>query len=666
MSGNRGLPTRRAFVALAAAAVPALSEDHRAVILQRARLLDDFAGQRIGGASPEIVQQARKIAGGTVFFYGNTPVQVGLKDIDWTGGHIHHQEWPAQLNRFFHLRPLAAAYQSTHEEQFAQAARAYIEDWLRADPYATATALRPGDNTLNMSIRLGSSHHQGWGATLPAFLASPAFDDAFVGRILTSLENQAEFLTRHLTATGNWRISQLDALVFTSLRFPFLANAAKVQEIGITGLRNAIATQFLPDGVHIERTPSYAEWMNDVAANYIEVARLFPDADAHVDRARLLRSLDYGAQAELFGVNDADAPQHDPTAFAALRRRTETIARLKLDAPAAPPLDQVFPDAGQVFSRTSWNPGADYLAFDASTWGGGHGHLSRLSFVFRAGGRSLVADPGILTYEMSDPRGPYGKSTAAHSTLNLAGRNQSAADAQLLHTQFTREAALIHAHYQGGYWEGSYAWNFQNGRGSGLWGDHERILFWLKGEYVLVLDAMTADRGTEIRNCWQLGPSAKWSQDAKALSWWSEDEETNLSLHLIAPQRDVIMECFEGSREPLRGMVGYGDKVVPAPLVEFRYTSQGNAPTVSAVLLSTFTGKARPSIRIRSDSDLSRGSIHHLQIELPDGKVDQVAWTSGLALPVDDERPFMSDAPFVWARGDRVFRLGGSYARRIG
>ncbi len=659
------MTTRRQFLALAAA-LPLSGQDRRAVILERAKMLDGFTGQRRIDATRGVMEQARKIAGGTVFFYDHTEVKVGLKDIDWSGGHIHHQEWPAQLNRFFYLRQLAAAYGSTHDEQFAQAARAYIEDWLRGDHYTTATALRPGDNTLNMSIRMGSSHHQGWGATLPVFLASPSFDDAFLERIFASLEGQAEFLSQHLTATGNWRISQCDALVFTSLRFPFLKNAPGMQDAGITGLRNALATQFLPDGVHIERTPSYAEWMTDVAANYVEVARLFPAADAHVDKERLVRSLDYAAQAELFGVNDGDAPQRDPKEFSGLRRRSETVARLKLDAPAEPPLDQVFADAGQIFSRTSWKPGSEYLAFDASTWGGAHGHLSRLSFVFRAGGRSMVADPGVLTYEMSDPRGPYGKSTAAHSTLNLAGRNQSAADAQLLHTHFTPEAALIHAHYQGAYWEGSYGWGFQKGRGAGLWGDHERVLFWLKGQYLLVLDTMAADPGTEIRNCWQLGPQTKWSHEPKEFAWWSEEDGSNLTLQLAAPPRGAVMECFEGSKEPLRGMVGYGDKIVPAPLVEFRYpASHGSAPTLSAVLLSAFAGKERPKFAVRSAEDLSRGTVHHLEIRLPDGTVDQVAWTAGLALPVDDGRPFTTDAAFVWSRGERAFRLGGSYLRRV-
>src|SRR5689334_17042487 len=257
------MPTRRDFLGAAAlAAAPASGQDRRRTILDRAGLLADFAGQKTG--EPDL-ERAGKIAGGTVYFYSRTPVDVGLANIDWAGGHIHHQEWPAQLNRFFHLSPLAAAYRATSDERYARAARAYIEDWLRGDAYETAQATRPGDNTLTMSIRLGTSVHSGWGGTLPAFLSSPAFDDAFLDRVLASIARQARFLSKHLTAAGNWRISQLDALVFTALRFPFLAEAGSLLESGIAGMRVALATQFLPDGVHIERTPGYADWMAQVA-----------------------------------------------------------------------------------------------------------------------------------------------------------------------------------------------------------------------------------------------------------------------------------------------------------------------------------------------------------------------------------------------------------------
>jgi hypothetical protein len=663
--------TARLFVFVIAAACAGAGATKRETILERAAVLAEFPAGQLPDATPEVLRQAGQIAEGTVFFYGRTPVKVGLKDIDWTGSHIRHQEWPAQLNRFFHLRQLAAAYRSTRQERFAQAARTYIEDWIRGDPYETATAFRRGDSSLNMSIRLGSSVQGGWGGTLPVFLASPSFDSAFVERMLASVGRQADFLSRRLTATGNWRIAELDALVFTSLRFPFLPNAPALLRTGIAGMRNALATQFLPDGVHIERTPGYADWMTQVAANYLRLPKLFPGVDAAVDAERLVRALDYGAQSELFGVNDATAPHRDPPALSRLAMRAGVLKRLGLEAPAQPPLEQVFPDAGQVFLRSSWNPGADYIAFDASTWGGGHSHLSRLSFAFRSKGRMLVADPGILNYEMSDPLGPYGKSTEAHSTLNVNGGNQSGADARLLRTAFTSDTALLQARYQGGYWKGRYEWSFRNGRDTGTFGDHERILFWVKGEYLLALDSMTTDPGAEIRNCWQLGPMDRGSQDGASFTWWSENPDGNLLLQLMAPPAETLMQVFEGSREPLRGWVGrHGNDAVPAPLVEFRYPARRQGPVLSAVLLAAFAGKARPSYTLKR-MDSFRGALHHLELGLPDGSTDVIAWSSGLALPVDDGRPFLSDGPFVWCRNShgkpaKCFLVDGSYLRYDG
>ena len=122
--------------------------DRRSLIAERTEVLRDFPGQRLPESTPELLGKAEHIAAGTVFFYDRQPVEVGLKDIDWSGSHIKHQEWPAQLNRFRYLIPLACAYRHTTDERFARAARAYIEDWLRLGSYETGHELRPGDNTL--------------------------------------------------------------------------------------------------------------------------------------------------------------------------------------------------------------------------------------------------------------------------------------------------------------------------------------------------------------------------------------------------------------------------------------------------------------------------------------------------------------------------------------
>ncbi len=638
-------------------------------IRERDQALQGFAGQTLPGATEETIGRADQIAGGTVFFYGRTPVQVGLKGIDWSGGHIKHQEWPAQLNRFFHLAPLAAAYRKTKDEKYATAARAYIEDWMVGEDYSQADRFRPGDSGLNMSIRLGSSEATGWAGCLPAFLDSPAFDDAFLTKLTESLARQAGFLADHLTALANWRISELDSLVFTALRLPFLPNAKELLGRGILGMRNALATQFLPDGVHIERTPGYHSWMARVGVNYLDLARRFPEADAHVDPELVARALDYDAHSALSAINDAGLAPRDPERFRAVEARQVALRRIFPDheIEVTPPETQVFPAAGQVFVRSSWKPGGDALAFDASTWGGGHGHLSRNSFSFRAGGRLLIADPGILNYEMSDPLGPYGKSTPAHSTLNLEGRNQSAADGRLLRTDFTPDTALIYAQYDGGYWEGRFAWGFDRGRGQGVYGEHRRLLFWVRGEYLLCLDQMQADPGTSVRNCWQMGPMEAWTLDREALSWRSQNGDENVFLQLALAPANTEVECFEGSREPLRGWIGsHGNDSQPAPLVEFRYPARGGA-TTSAVLIVPVAGREAPRYTITRRE--TAGPIHHVELTTPAGATDHLAWSTNLEVPIEDAKPVVSDATLVWLRTDakgvpaKAYLFDGSYVR---
>lgn len=644
--------------------------DRREAILERHGLLSAFPAQKVGRATPAAIERADKIVAGHVFFYRRTAVKVGRKHIDWSGGQIAHQEWRAQLNRFHFLTTLAAAYHGTKDESYAESARGYIEDWMDfGGRYEAADELHPGDNTLNMSIRLGTSVQAGWGGTLPVFLQSPSFDDAFLERMLASVSWQGDFLLRHLSPRGNWRIAHLDALVFTALRFPFLENASRLLEAGTSGMRNALATQFLPDGVHIERTPGYARWMTQVLANYMRLADLFPDADAGAQPETLLKALDYLAQSELFGVNDSTAPHRDPERLGNLEKRRSILEETGLGgkAPAEPPLEQVFSAAGQVFIRSAWEPGADHLAFDASTWGGAHSHLSRLSFAFRSGGRVLVADPGILNYEMSDPRAPYGKSTRAHSTLSVNGRNQSDTDAKLLRTHITAEAAFIHASYQGGYWEGEFYWGFRDGRGGGVFGDHERILFWVRGEYILVLDRMATEKGASIHNCWQLGPMEGWQEDQEQLSWRSRNDDVNLLLRLLAAPEGAEMDCLEGSTAPIRGWVGWhGNDAAPAPHVEFRYPCRGRS-VVSAVLLCPFEGDEPPAYAPAGHRDTCGGYLHHLALDLPDGRSDIVAWSSDLEPPVDDGEPFVTDGTFIWLRLDsegepiKSFVIDGSY-----
>ena len=240
-----------------------------------------------------------------------------------------------------------------------------------------------------------------------------------------------------------------------------------------------------------------------------------------------------------------------------------------------------------------------------------HTHLSRLTFTFRSRGRVVVADPGILSYEMTDPLGPYGKSTLAHSTVSVDGWNQSSADAQLLHTEFTPETATIRARYQGGWWKGKYGWGFTEGHGEGVWGEHERILFWVKREYLVIIDTVTADGAHTVHTGFQMAP-AKWSLDRSALRWTSSADQAQL---VIAPAAATI-ECLEGQRQPPRGWVGFSGKdPVPAPHIEFRYPSDPKAPVVTVVVIAPVAYQVKAT------------GATAIAVTKPSGKIDQVSWS---------------------------------------
>jgi hypothetical protein len=157
----------------------------------------------------------------------------------------------------------------------------------------------------------------------------------------------------------------------------------------------------------------------------------------------------------------------------------------------------------------------------------------------------------------------------------------------------------------------------------------------------------------------------KWSQDEKAFRWWSQNRDVNLLLQLVIPPSKSAMECFEGKGDPLRGIIGlHGNDSVPAPLVEFRYPSPGERAVTSAVLIAPFTGDAAPKYNTTIRT-ASQSSVQQLEVTLPGGGQDRIAWTNGLTLPIDDGKPFTTDATFVWTRAGsaKQFLLDGTYLR---
>lgn len=601
---------------------------------------------------------AEALKHGRIFFYEKQEVEIGLHGIDWSGGHIRHQEWPAQLNRFFWLQHAAAVYAESGDEELAAAARATIDDWMGHHDYAADKPLAPGDNTLNLSIRLGQSGMPGWWGTLPAFARSRHFDEPFVRRLAASTLGQLDHVASHLSQKGNWRISQLDCLLFCSLVVP---GADRHRAAAVHGLNVEFARQIHADGSHEEHNPSYHQWMCRLFTSLWRLSRKRRALGLRIDTERAGRMWDYlvcsaapdGGSAGLHdsagwqaprggsaGPRPAARPTASMAARAAFLKEAGLARRPEWDLKRQP--SRWFSDAGQLFLRDGWGPDATFAAFDATRWGGSHCHLSRLAVSLFAGGRMLVCDPGIFTYEMSDPYAAYGKSTRAHSTVTLGGRNQTEANPETRNVHLGAEVALIASRYAAGYVDGVYTWWWQKGHGSAVFGSHDRILLWLKGRALLVFDLVVTNGGGQpVAAHWQL-PRGAVALDPPSRSAWTAGSAQNVVLRHIGGNGAPEVRVHEGEKSPILGWLPAGPgSYDPAPLVAFE-TQAADQWVEMVTLIMPFAGRRPPRIGIESFA-ARRGGAQAFRLDWPDGSGHIVACTPAAATEIGSVGPIRTD-----------------------
>lgn len=589
--------------------------------------------------------------------------RVGRRDIDWTGRHHAHQEWPAQLNRFFQLHALASAWAETRESRYAEAACDYIADWLRANPTHPGWEQLATDNTLNLSIRLCS-----WWATLPLLLDAPVPDDTLLQDAADSTACQLAYLKNNMTLAGNWRVAQADAFLTCGLVLRSRPESADWRAFAVGILNDAFRRQVLPDGVHIERNPGYHSWMTAVFERCWHLGRAFPDLGLAMTPEVIARMHDYllascRPNGELNSLHDSQG------ACVARRKPDWDQARSNFRHAAGlpgtlPPTVQIFPHAGQALLRDSWNEEALYITFDATTWGGGHCHLSRNAIQLHAFGRSLLVDPGTLNYEVSDPLMAYGKSTRAHNTVSFNGWNQSYADPSPIRHVSGPGYECLSSLYQGGYWPGRLNWYFDQGNGTGLWAEHHRTLLWLRGRCLVVIDLLNRSAGTGeaepylhpfVEACWQFAPGTV-RLDAEAGKAVTENKDANALVLFPLRPAGTNLTIHQGENDPPQGWVG----PEPAPQVCLRTGPSEELSHNLATVIVPFKGLKPPAVSARAEAPgwTPKGyRPARIMITWPEGESDEVIWMPQLETMIGTAYGIKSDSSLVHVRRDSAGRL---------
>ena len=295
-------------------------------------------------------------------------------------------------------------------------ARRLVADWIGANTTARSAAWQP----YPISIRVRE-----WIEWLLAHRDAPEpFRHAMAGSISQQIEALAGQLEFHLM--GNHLLENAITLCWAGLSFAGVRAHAWTEQ-GLSVLRQQLARQVLADGVHDERSPMYQALLTEAILRLAEVAR----GSARV-QAREIRALAQGAGRAM--LRSLERMVHPDGGYALLNDAAHGIApplaalHARFDAPAD----------DEKTRRGAWSLDSGgycgyshgdghYLIFDNGPIGPdhqpGHGHADTLSFELSHRHRRVITDTGVVTYSAGRAR-QYDRSTAAHNTVEIDGRDQ--------------------------------------------------------------------------------------------------------------------------------------------------------------------------------------------------------------------------------------------------
>lgn len=302
-------------------------------------------------------------------------------------------------------------YFQTLTELEPRRARELIDDWLQHNPVGSSPGWEPYPSSLRVREWIEWLHR-----------VRPEDASGLVESIAAQTAVLDAFLEHHIG--GNHLLENAITLcwVGASLRGPECGGWLRR---GTTLLRSLLAEQVLDDGVHDERSPMYQGLIAEALLRLAEVLRrtdhaeladlVQPAADRLVDSLGDLTHPD-GRVALLNDCAFEEGPTWGELCASPLSRNATAV-------PEAGAWRRS--DAGYVGWR--W-PDDSYLVLDTGPLGPdhqpGHGHADMLSFELSHRGVRLITDTGTHTYDPGAIRA-YDRSTAAHSTIEIDGRDQS-------------------------------------------------------------------------------------------------------------------------------------------------------------------------------------------------------------------------------------------------
>ncbi|MEW5757406.1 MAG: alginate lyase family protein [Pseudomonadota bacterium] len=367
-------------------------------------------------------------------------------------------------NRHHHLVVLGRAYHLTRDLRYAQGVIDQLGSWLDANPYGKGMNWR---SPLELGVRLIN-----WVWAIDLVLESGLFVGEIKQRVLHAVYLHCHDLAKKYSqgsSSNNHLVGEAAGVFVASCYFSKFAPAAQWRAQSQAILEREILAQSYADGCTREHALGYQffviqfylytglcaravghdyspgywarlEKMHEFVARFAEGGRelpMFGDRDdGYV--------LDLGNRPEdINGLLSVAAVLFNRADFAALTdgyaetaywtmgdAGIATYEALARDATRKPLASTAFSESGYYLLQCG-APGNDAVSlfFDCAELGFGsiaaHGHADALSFTLRVAGFDILVDPGTYDYFTYPEWRNYFRSTAAHNTIEIDGRDQS-------------------------------------------------------------------------------------------------------------------------------------------------------------------------------------------------------------------------------------------------
>ena len=358
------------------------------------------------------LRRAEEACAGRFVFLGQ---ELLLRRVDWRRRYLSPL-WSFHLHYFDYAADLAWAYRLTGQERFVRRLEELATGWIEATAGGGGDAWHP----YPVSVRV-----QNWVRAL--LLAGDGLRPAARETLTASLAAQLGLLERRLEwqVLANHLLKNLCALLLGGACFAGAA-AERWRSRGLRRLGAQLREQVLADGTHCERAPMYHAM---AFADLLEVLLLLgasgqavpPDVSARTASMAAALGRLSRPDGTLHLLNDSAQEQAPPLAWIdALSRRLLGSAVAAAEGAWRLPhggfAGYADPTAGERLVVDCGGPGPAYQP--------AHAHCGAMGFELDLLHRPVVVDSGVCGYE-GDRYREYVRSTRAHSTVMIGGREQS-------------------------------------------------------------------------------------------------------------------------------------------------------------------------------------------------------------------------------------------------